>query len=351
MDYHIHGQFILISFICTIVSIILLLKNVYSINTLTRGLEKNIEEKQDLIDKITKLCVATPIKLYIAQILIPLIITPIILLSIGAETIVVFKISLVFILFLSLSATITYVFSQSEFKKIIIDLYEAYPENINKIKEFNPKLKIKAKILLELMPLIIVSLLFTSLLAYTINSRDTGDIYYKVYNEQLRNIFDESKKYSLEEIISKLNQFSKDDYELEKFIIKEDGTYITINNSKLSEFFIKYSLNNQEKNRTYDYYCIDREGTYIKINDNNGNKYLVGVMYSTNSADFLIALSISFAVLLFLIFITLIYIATSLSKDIELITRGLKTIINKKDLKHKLIPTANDETRRINRSF
>ena len=147
MDYHIHGQFILISFICTIVSIILLLKNVYSINTLTRWLEKNIEEKQDLIDKITKLCVATPIKLYIAQILIPLIITPIILLSIGAETIVVFKISLVFILFLSLSATITYVFSQSEFKKIIIDLYEAYPENINKIKEFNPKLKIKAKIM------------------------------------------------------------------------------------------------------------------------------------------------------------------------------------------------------------
>ena len=71
MDYHIHGQFILISFICTIVSIILLLKNVYSINKLTRWLEKNIEEKQDLIDKITKLCVATPIKLYIAQILIP----------------------------------------------------------------------------------------------------------------------------------------------------------------------------------------------------------------------------------------------------------------------------------------
>ena len=74
-------------------------------------------------------------------------------------------------------------------------------------------------------------------------------------------------------------------------------------------------------------------------------------MYSTNSADFLIALSISFVVLLFLIFITLIYIATSLAKDIELITKGLKTILNKKDLKHKLIPTANDETRRINRSF
>lgn len=350
MDYHIHGQFILISFIWTIISIILLLKNVYTINNLTKQIKNEIKNKQTLIDKITKLCVSTPIKLYVAQILIPLIVTPSILIVIGAETIVVLKISIIFILFLSLSATITYVFSQSEFKKIIIDIYENNSESSNKIKKFKPKLKIKTKILLELMPLIIVALVFTSLLAYTMNSKNTGEIYYKVYNEQLKNMFSEKNTYSLQEIIYKLNEFSKNDGELVKFIIKEDGTYITLNNSKLSEFFVKYSLKNQDINRTYDYYCIDREGTYVRISDNNGNIYLAGVMYKTSSSGFFIALSISFVILLFLIFITLIYIAKSLSKDIELITKGLRTIINRKDLKHQLIPTANDETRRTNRS-
>lgn len=351
MDYLIHGQFILISIICTFSSLVLLIENVYKINILMKKLESEKSDKQRWIDKITKYCVGTPIKLYATQILIPLLITPIILFLIGAETVVVFKISLVFILFMSLSATMTYVFSQSEFKKILIGIYENNPTCVNNIINFNPKIRMKLKILLELMPLIIIALLFTSLLAYTLNSRTTGDIYYKIYNEELNDEFKNKKYNNLSEITYDLQSFNKNNNDIERFIISKNGSYTTLNNSELSEFFIKYSLANQEINRAYDYYCIDREGTYVKINTYDGNEYLVGVMYTTSSSNFLIALLISFIFLLILIFITLLYIATSLTKDIKIIIKGLNTIIKKKDLNHELIVTANDETGELTDSF
>lgn len=335
-----------------IASLILTMRNIHIINKSVKQLEnKQVHgDTQTILDKITRYCVSTPIKLFIVQIFMPTIFIPLILLIIGAEAIVITKISLVFILFISLSATMSYVFAQNEFKKIITDLYEKYPDKTNRIIELKPKISLKMKILLEVIPLIIIALLFTSLLAYTTNSKAIGNIYNKFYNKQLMQEFGHKNYINIDDIIHDLKSFNEDII-IDKFIIDVNGNYKTLENTELSEFFIKYTLSNQMKNRTYDYYCIDREGTFIKVNTTDGHTYFVGVLYNTSSEVFIIALTTSFIILLLAIFIVLVYIATSISRDIKTITNGLNRIIDKKDLKQKLITTVNDESGELTESF
>lgn len=342
-------QFILITIMCISVAIFILISNYKKINKCDENIRRNSKDKQKWLDTLTKICVSTPIKLYASQILIPLVLTPLVIGLIGAEAIVVFKISSIFILFFSLSATMSYVFSQREFQKMIIMTYENVEEYKNNIINFKPKIKIKSKILLELIPLIIIALLFTALLSYTMNTRIVGGIYYQIYNTELNNEYKDKQYSNLNELKNSLESTVNSD--ITKFIISNDGTYITSNKNELSEFFIKYALNEKDGNRTYDYYCIDREGTFIKINTLDGNSYLVGVMYNTSSQIFLMGLIVSCLVLFGIIFITLIYIASNLSKDIALINDSLKTILKKQDLTKNLTVTSNDETGELTETY
>lgn len=107
------AQFILISIVCICINLIILTISMTKIDKLIENLQDSNSDKQIILNKITKSCVQTPLVLYATQIIIPIIFMPLVLgVLIGAETIVVIKISAIFILFLSLSATITYVFSR-----------------------------------------------------------------------------------------------------------------------------------------------------------------------------------------------------------------------------------------------
>lgn len=345
------GQFILISILCIFVALIILTVSVSKMNKFIKKLEEPNEDKQSIVNSLTKICVQTPIILYSAQILIPLIFTPLVLMLIGAELIVAFKISTIFILFFSLAATLIYVFAHNEFKKIIIDTYRNNPSYTNNIMVYYPKLQMRSKLLLELMPLMIIAIVFTSLLSYTMNTRITGDIYYKTYVSQLKDEFENKKFENINEAEKVLKELNDTDNSLTKFVITSDGECHTLNNNVPSKFFVKYALNNINTNRAYDYYCIDREGSFVQIETQDGNKYLIGVMYNTGSKAFLIALVASFIVLLFIFIIAVIFIANSLSKDTKIITERFNTILKQKDLSNKLIVTSNDETGELTQAF
>lgn len=345
-------QFILISSMCFIICTLMLMSTTRRINKLLNKLEHNKGDRQNIIKEITKLCLKLPIRLYVSQILVPLIFIPIVLSVIGAQFIVVLKISSVFILFLTISAVLSYVFSQAEFKKLIIKINENETYIESNIINEKPKISIKTKIILELLPLIIVSLLFTSLIAYTINSQVVGDLNYSSYKKELDSKFEEKVYTNKNEIINKLKEIELIDENSTQFIIDIYGNnYCLNNNIQLSNFFIKYLLNNSEQGRTYDYYCIDREGAFIEVETSTNDTYYVGILYATTSTAFINMLSISGITLLVLIFITLFYIAKSLGKDIDLITNGLNKIIEHNDLNYKLIVTSNDETGELTNSF
>lgn len=241
-------------------------------------------------------------------------------------------------------------FLGNQFKNLIFEIHEKNKDYTNNIMDFSPRLKIGSKVTIELLPLVIVALIFTSLFAYTLNSKSTGDLYFKTYKIQLTNNFEKKQFKNINEIENELKELYSQDEEITKFIIKDENTYKTQNNMELSEFFIKYALIHKDTNRTYDYYCIDREGTFVKINTLDGNEYLVGVMYNTNSNNFMVKLFISFSILFIIIFITLVFIADNLSKDINTINDGFITILKRKNF-NKLIATSNDETGKLTDSF
>lgn len=343
-------QFLLMSSMCFILATLVLLRNINRIDGKLSKLYKE-ENKQSLIQDITRLCIKLPVKLYLTQIAIPLILIPVILLSMGVEFIVIVKISSIFILFLTLSAVLSYVFSQGEFKKLIINIYEKQTDLKNNIINEKPKFSIRTKIIIELLPLVIISLMFTSLISYTINSKVIGEVKYSSYKKDLERVFENKKYKNKNEIITHLESVELIDDNSTQFIIDEKGNYYCIDsNIELSDFFVKYLLENKDKNRTYDYYCIDREGTFIEVQTEEG-MYYVGISYPTTSSLFINMLLISATALLIIIFITLCYIASSLAKDIKLITRGFNKIIAQNDLNYNLIITSNDETGELTNSF
>ena len=344
-------QFVSLTIMCISIGMFILFRSYKKIKICNKKIAENGEDKQKWVDELTRISVKTPLIVYASQILIPLILIPLVISLIGSELIVVFKISIIFILFFSLSATLSFIFAQKEFQKMIMGIYNRLSECKNNIINYKPKINIKTRMVIELVPLITIALVFTALLSYTMNTRIIGNIYYDLYNEQLEDNFEKNKIYTYSELKEKLRKIENEDKNI-GFIISNNGEYETLHDNKVSEFFIKYALREKDNyNRAYDYYCIDREGTFIEVQCSDGNSYLVGLMYETGTIVFINALIISCVVMFFIIFITLIYIASNFSKDIEVINDGLKRILEQQDLSKGLVVASNDETGELMNSF
>ena len=344
-------QFILITIMCISIVMFILFRGYKKIKLCNKEIAKNNGDKQKWVDELTKISVRTPLIVYASQILIPLVLIPVIIAMIGAEAIVVFKISIIFILFFSLSATMSFIFAQKEFQKMIMGIYSRLSDCENNIINYKPKIRIKTRMIFELVPLIVIALVFTALLAYTMNTKIIGNIYYDLYDAQLKENFNENQIYTYEEIEDKIKKIENIEKNI-AFIISNDGTYKTFRNDKLSDFFVKYALKEKiHSNRTYDYYCIDREGTFIELKCDNGQIYIVGLMYETGTISFLNGLVVSCIIMFFIILVTLIYIASNFSKDIELINDGLRKILKQQDLSKGLIVASNDETGELMQSY
>lgn len=336
-------QFVFLSTSGIFVFIIFLLKDLSKIKKLYLSIDEN-NNIQKNIDKIIQITSKTPMKIYLIQILVPIILIPSFIIIIGTETVVAFKISIVFILFFSLSAVISFVLSQKEFQKIIINLFETNKMYENKIIKKTKRTSISTKIMLEIVPLILIALLFTSILAYIMNTKVVGDLYHEIYKSQLQKEFWDEKYTNKEDIFKKIKMYKYKPEEVTFFIIEENGDYFTSDGTKLTDFFVNYALRGINENRTYEYYCIDREGTFISIQTLSGETYLVGLAYDTYSPQLLIALIIAVIILFVIIFLILLYIASKLSKDIELIRNSLQKISEDESIERMLIVTVNDET-------
>lgn len=344
-------QFIFITIMCISIGLFILFRSYKKIKLCNKKIDEDDKNKQKWVDELAKISVKTPLVIYASQLLIPLVLIPLIITMIGAEPIAVLKISVFFIVFFSLSATISFIVAQKEFQKMIMDIYNKLSDCENNIINCKPKIGIKTRMIFELVPLIVIALVFTALLAHTMNTKIVGNIYYNLYNEQLRESFEQDTIYTYTEIKDKLKNIENSEKNT-GFIINLDGTYKTLNNNNLSDFFVKYALKERKNtNRTYDYYCIDREGTFIEVKGYDEKTYLVGLMYETGTITFLNVLAISCVIMFVIILITLIYIASNFSRDIELINYGLRKILKQQDLSKSLIVASNDETGELMQSF
>lgn len=249
-----------------------------------------------------------------------------------------------FILVLSLMTlyvTSVFIYTCNVFKKILIKL--PYDNTIGLKRS-----TLKKRLFYNILPLILISVLFTSLLGYSVVSIKTGNSVFETYHNTLYYF----KKYntfsSFSDLLQKLhtiNITSKDDF---LFIKTSDNNYFDINGEEIqvSSFFNKYlnELSPTNDGRVYEYYGIDCQGATIDI-EIDGTIYTVGVYFSILSIDVLIYFSIAFIILVFINIIILTLFAESLSNDINIISNSFMDMTKNTDtsVMRPLALTSNDE--------
>ncbi len=351
-------QYVLLVFFVLILSVIILFVRMNRLDKSIKHLNEPNISKEDTIKMlqiIRSLCLKTPYLLYYLEIFIPLIILPLTFTVVTAYFLTIVKICIIYISFFTLGAVMSFVSSQSEFKKILISLHDTYPNLIDEIeKKYYKHNKVSkslyTKLILQILPLVMMALVFTSLTGYTQASKKTGDIYFSAYKTFTDDTLSDTYKdiHDIELSISKVDLLDSSHI---YYILNENGEYITSDNSKLQPFFIKYTIEKSQlyDGRTYDYFCLDIEGISKKIITDDGNTYYAGFIYSTEQQNLLVFILISDIVLLLIIFITIVYITTSLSKEINIVTKSLDNIAkdneNKISLNTTLAITSEDELR------
>ena len=251
-----------------------------------------------------------------------------------------------FISFALLLAVFTYIFSKDIYTEI---LAKTYKDGTN----IGVRVNLRAKIAMQILPVFISVLLLTSFVGYSRTVKEKEDIYYKLYHEKLISAFDNSQTYSIEQIKNILEtQIDLYTPSSDSKFILLNGNTIVIHGQKPSNFMISYTeeLSEQYNGRTYDSYGVDTQGATLKLNMADGSICYVCVSYSISSIETLEFLCYLIFALLIIISFVLYYFSTSISKDIEIVTKGLNSISTNSSatFNQKLPVISNDESRFIN---
>lgn len=249
-----------------------------------------------------------------------------------------------FILIISLITayiTVIFLYCTNIFKHILAklpydDTTSLHPDSLQKRFFFN------------IIPLILSSVLFTSLLGYTRVAKENGNSLYDTNNYKLFYLCSSNNFSSLDDLLEKSKTLSFNNTNDLFFVRLPDGTFLNSdgNTIRFSDFFIKYldELSDQNNGRVYEYYGIDRQASTHKLNL-NGEQLLVGIYFEVISFDSLKYFSLSFILIVIINLIMLALFAHSISNDILTISNSLTYIAenNVSQLGQKLPLISNDE--------
>lgn len=320
------------------------------------------EETTSILVKIRSYCYNTPYLLYFLEILLPLMFLPITFIIIDAYTLTIIQICLMYLSCFTLASVISFVFSKNQFGYILNLLHDIYPNLIDNIElEFSKKKRAKikslaVKLLLQFSPLVLLTLILTSLVGYVQVSKETGELYYSSYLTLISDSFNETFS-SKDNIENKLKDVTLLNSSHKYFIIDSNGDYTVSDNTELQPFFIKYTLEKSESQNghTYDYFCLDSEGIALKCNLTNGDYCYAGIIFDTSQPTFLKFILICDIVLYCIIFLILLYVSYSLSKELKTVSKKLTQIASSNEndinLTNNLLITSEDELADLSLAF
>lgn len=337
-------QYCGIIFICYLIGLITIIIKTKKIEKLdVNNLDKFNKDYLETINSIFNL----PYTIYLMHLIIPTVmITAVYALSEGSINLGTIKIALVFVTIETFTALVLFIYCKNLISNILRN------HNINK-KYVNKVTSLKNKIFTIIMPIILVALIFTTILGVSQIVEQKGEYMY-LYNKMIleKNINKES--YTMDEIYERLNEIQLYNKNDNMFIIFSVSDYKCIKNEKLSEFFIKYTMQQAEKhnNRTYDTYGIDRQGVEKKVVI-DGKEAYVGIIFDIAPLDSGIWFVLSILILFLINCVVLYYISRSIAKDVKEVSSALNKIVKEKTKisKTKLPITSNDEIAQLVISF
>lgn len=306
---------------------------------------KNKYKDMKRIHLVRKKCFSLPYIIFFVELFVPISGIIVVLTLTGSHhPIMIFKILLLLISFFLFFSVASYIFSKNLYAKILRDTYD---EN----SEMGLRVSLKQKILLQVLPISIMGILLTSLIAYTQVVKTAEDSLFSSYKRKFSESFDTSLTYNSSELIKEFSEFETLDYSHSKFLIYPDGSCLTLTGFDPSEFVIEYTkqMAPQDDGRTYDGYGIDTQGTTIEIKTEQGI-YTLGVLYSIDSSETLLFLLIDFLFIILITFISLNLFATSLQSDISTVSDSLSHIADSSTIS-RLPVISNDEIGDLCRAY
>lgn len=331
---HYRYQYILIVLIILAFSDIFILIRFRKIDRLKEYLEKNDKVE---IEKIRIRCHTFPYQLYAALIIVPALLSAVILLAIGTNPVLVYKICSIAFTFTTVSALITHVFSSKITAGILYDIALTH-------RIYGRRIGIRTKMYLQILPAFLAAILFTSLVSYSRYVKEKGDIIYAQYHSQLTRSFSGMSELSRMEIYGILLSIADDGHT--PFLVDPQGNVEPVELAD-NKFFITY-LNDIAMTRTgghvYDYYGADSQAAAVRIYTHDG-VWTAGIKYDVTSPGTIELLGVSFIILILLYAFVLGYISQSMADDISRVAVSLDGIVHGEnvDLDRKLPVTSNDE--------
>lgn len=325
-----------------ILFLILLLGNTYLKVLLRRVDGWRKLDKSDLsgISSIRRKCLNLPYTIYIMQILVPnlVVIVVMTILKRGLDLNSV-RIWILIFSFMTLAAVVTHIFSKRIFVNVMLNI--GGPQD-NPDKNF----RLRSKIFLQLIPVIMVGILFTASIGYSRVIKDKSEIEFAYYEMQLENIFsgrsfgDIGEAETLLRGVKLINPYD------DAFVIDPEGKVTVSDGSVLSDFYLKYirELSVQYSGRVYDFYSVDTQGVIKRI-EINGREWILGIKYDINSEETVYFFVVSFVVLFILNVLVLYFFSKTLAEDVSRVTSSLIEIAGgvETDIDKKLAVTSNDE--------
>ena len=302
---------------------------------------KNKNQNPKEIAKVRHQALHLPYSLYIAMEIVPTLILLAILMATGSHpAILLFKMGTIIFSFSTFIASIFLLLTTRTFYPVLVETSK-YCEADKKSKNRS----LKMKLIFQLFPSVLVIALILSLFGYYRLTVEKESLLHNYYASALSNSVDEIRQLpNIDTANSILSRYYNANTTF-CFIEYPDGTIETSNGTQLSHFFVKYmhDLASTYNNTVYESYTIDSQAVIQTFNYNN-QVYTVGIYYEIASfTTFLQLLVLAFTLFLFAL-LTIYLISSSLVKNIQNVSTGLKNIADK-DLSQttKLPITSDDE--------
>lgn len=331
-----------------IINLLIIIINYINIKVLFKGADKWKIITQSLnannidnIKKIRQRSFLMPHVVFILQLTVPLILVGLLFIILGFRNSADVKFFMILGTLSTITAAISYLFSKKYFREVLRHTF------INDSETRIIRLSFPAKVILQILPLFLLSILFTIMLGQSGLVKEKGDALFKSYKRELLMKFKDIS-YIQNEVQMKriINSIKTDDANDITFVITPSGEYHTNDNSPLSKFFLKYTkeLAFKYQGHTFDYYGSNVQGAVIKVPGIKGD-WIFGIKYAVVSSETNTLFVITFIALFLLALFILLYFAKTISDDISLISTSLTEIAEGEDIQlgNKIAVTSNDE--------
>ncbi|MCX7746301.1 MAG: HAMP domain-containing histidine kinase [Clostridia bacterium] len=301
--------------------------------------EGNTTGKVEKINLIKRKCINVPYFVYLVQIISPALFTTFVLLAASFSFSTTLKIMVAIFSFSSLLAIITLLFSKKLLSRILLKTYMSQ-DLVGK------RIGLRKRIFLQVIPLFVVAILFTSLFGYSRIIEEKGNLLFDYYKLKLSDMFNDAGKFSsIQEIKMRLKEIDIRESKRNCFMVNPKGDVETLDGSLNSEYFLNYlkDLSPFQNGRVYDM-TGEIQGAMFELKGLK-EKWIVGVTFKVASNETINYFFGSFLALLVLNAFVLSYFSKSLSEDISLVAESLSEIAEGEsvNLDKKLPVTSNDE--------